>query len=41
MIGHPVSNPSSGSERAAAPGRDDEPREDSSPTDSEFDQRSR
>lgn len=41
MIGHPVSNPSSDGVRAPAPDRDDESREDSSPAESEFDQRSR
>ncbi len=41
MIGHPVSNPSSDGGRTEAPGRGDESRDDSSPTDSEFDQRSR
>ena len=41
MIGHPVSNPSSDGERSTSPGRDDESPDESSPTDSEFDQRSR
>jgi|GEM_PF-6581099 len=41
MIGHPVSNPSSDSERTESPGRDEAARDESTPTDSEFDQRSR
>jgi hypothetical protein len=41
MIGHPVSNPSSDNERTETPDREGASRDDSSPTDSESDQRSR